>query len=416
MSQRRRVVITGLGVLTPIGNDVPSFWEAALKGSNGIRRVEHFDVSDMPVKIAGMIQGFDPSTVMDSKDARKTDPFVHFAIAAAVEAVRDSGMDFSKHDPYRVGVIMGTGIGGLQEIESGSHTLFGRGPGRVNPFFIPKLMPNAGAANVAIYFGIKGPNYTSTSACAASAHAVGVALRTIQYGDADIVLSGGSEAPVSRLGMAGFCAARAMAADRNDDPEHASRPFDANRSGFVMGEGAGVLVLEELEHAKKRGAKIYAEVVGFGATDDAFHITAPSEDGEGAIACMKIAMKDGGLNPEDVSYINAHGTSTLLNDKTESLAIRRVLGEQANKVLVSSTKSMVGHLLGGSGGVELVAAAMSLHQQKVHPTRNWENRDPSCDLDYIPGSGRDAKVTAVLKNSFGFGGHNATIALRAFEG
>ncbi len=414
MSQRRRVVITGLGAITPIGNDVRSFWEAALGGSNGIRKIEHFDVSDMPVKIAGMIQGFEASSVMDAKEARKTDPFVHFAIAAAVEAVRDSGLDLAGYDPYRIGVIIGTGIGGLQEIESGSHTLYGRGPGRVNPFFIPKLMPNAGSANVAIQFGLKGPNYTPTSACAASAHAVGVAMRTIQFGDADIVLSGGSEAPVSRLGMAGFCAARAMASDRNDDPEHASRPFDAKRSGFVMGEGAGVLVLEELEHAKKRGAKIYAEVSGFGATDDAFHITAPSDDGEGAMACMRIAMKDAGLNPEDVSYINAHGTSTLLNDKTETLAVKRVLGEHAKKVLMSSTKSMIGHLLGGSGGVELVAAALSLAEQKVHPTRNWENRDPDCDLDYIPGSGRDAKVKAVLKNSFGFGGHNATVALKAF--
>jgi len=415
MSQRRRVVVTGLGVVSPIGSGVGKFWAAALSGANGVAKITSFEVSDMPVRIAGLVTDFDVSTVMDTKEARKTDPFVHFAVGAAKEAMVDSGLDVSKEDPYRIGVILGTGIGGLQEIESGSTTLYSRGPTRINPFFIPKLMPNAGSANVAISFGLKGPNYTPTSACAASAHAVGTALRTIQYGDADVVLTGGSEATISRLGMSGFCAARAMAADRNDDPEHASRPFDKDRSGFVMGEGAGVLVLEELEHAKKRGAKIYCEVVGFGATDDAFHITAPSDDGEGAVACMKMAMKDGGLNAEDISYINAHGTSTELNDKTESLAVKKTLGEAvARKIAMSSTKSMTGHLLGGSGGIELVACAMSIFDSKVHPTRNYTTPDPNCDLDYVPGAARDMKVNAILKNSFGFGGHNATIAMKRF--
>jgi 3-oxoacyl-[acyl-carrier-protein] synthase II len=416
MQGRRRVVVTGLGAVTPIGSTVARFWEAALAGTNGIEKITVFNVEDMPVKIAGMVKDFDPTSCMDAKEARKTDPFVHFAVGAAKEAIADSGLDVSKFDPYRLGVIMGTGIGGLQEIESGSTTLYSRGPGRVNPFFIPKLMPNAGAANVAIQFGMKGPNYTPTSACAASAHAAGVALRTIQYGDADLVVTGGSEAPVSRLGMSGFCAARAMAADRNDDPSHASRPFDKDRSGFVMGEGGGVLIFEELEHARKRGAKIYCEVAGFGATDDAFHITAPSDTGEGATECMKIAMRDGGLNAEDITYINAHGTSTQLNDKSESAAARAVLGAHADKVCLSSTKSMIGHLLGGSGGVEMIACVKSIETGNVHPTRNWTTRDPECPLDYIPGAARSLKVKAVLKNSFGFGGHNATMAFKRFEG
>lgn len=413
---RRRVVVTGLGTVCPIGNDVPTFWDNALKGANGVRRIEGFDVSDMTVQIAAQVRDFDPSLFLDRKEVRKTDPFVHFAVGAATEAVEDSGLDLSKLDPYRVGVILGSGIGGIIEIQDGSETLVARGPGRVSPFFIPKLMPNAASAHVAIKYGFKGVNFTTASACAASNHAVGTALRQIQYGDADVMITGGSEAPVCRLGMSGFCAARAMAADRNDDPEHASRPFDRDRSGFVMGEGSGILVLEELEHAKARGATIYCEVVGYGATDDAHHITAPVEGGEGAFNSMRLAMEDGRLNASDISYVNAHGTSTELNDKTESLAIARLLGDHAKNIGISSTKSMVGHLLGGSGGVELVACAKTLQTQSVHPTRNHTNPGDDCALDYIAEGARNVPVNALLKNSFGFGGHNATLALKRFNG
>lgn len=414
-SGRRRVVVTGLGVVSPIGSDVDTFWSAALAGTSGIAKVEHFDVSDMPCQIAGMVKDFDVEKYLDKREARKTDPVVHFALGAAKQALEDSGLDISKEDPYMLGCILGSGIGGMEEIEQGARVLMEKGPGRMNPFFIPKLMLNACAGQVAIHLGLKGPNYCTASACAATNHAVGVALRTIQYGDADVVFTGGSEATVGRLGMSGFCAARAMCTDRNDDPDHASRPFDKDRSGFVLGEGAGVLVLEELEHAKARGAKIYCEVAGFAATDDSHHITAPSEDGEGALNSMLRAMKDGGLNAEDVTYINAHGTSTPLNDKAESMAIRRALGDHADKVMVSSTKSMIGHLLGGSGSVELVGCAKSIESGKVHPTRNYTTPDPECDLDYIPGEAREVEVKSLLKNSFGFGGHNATVAFKKFE-
>lgn len=415
-AQRRRVVVTGLGAVTPIGNTVAEFWNAALEGKNGISKITHIKVDDMPCQIAGMVKGFDASTVLDRKLARQTDPFVHFALAAAIEAAKDAGIDFTKEDPTRSGVILGSGIGGMQEIQDGAEILFARGPSRQSPFFIPKLMLNAAAGQLAINFGIRGPNWSCASACASTNHAVGSAMRSIQYGDADIMFTGGSEATIGRLGMSGFCAARAMATDRNEDPEHASRPFDKNRSGFVMGEGGGILLLEELNHAKKRGAKIYAELCGYGASDDAYHITSPSESGVGALECMTAAMRDGRLNQEDITYVNAHGTSTLYNDRTESKAIRAALGAHADKALVSSTKSMIGHLLGGSGGVELVAAVMTIHTGRVHPTRNYEVADPECDLNYVPNTAREAPVKAVLKNSFGFGGHNATIALRRFEG
>jgi len=415
-SRRRRVVVTGLGVVSPIGSTVQSFWDAALAGTNGISKVEHFDVSDMPCQIAGLVKDFNAEDWIDKREVRKTDPVVHYALASAKQALEDSGLDLSKEDPYMIGSILGSGIGGMAEIEIGAETLFKKGPSRMNPFFIPKLMLNACAGQVAIHLGLKGPNYCTASACAATNHAVGVALRTIQYGDADVIFTGGSEATVGRLGMSGFCAARAMCADRNDDPEHASRPFDKDRSGFVLGEGAGILVLEELEHAKARGAKIYCEVSGFAATDDSHHITAPSDDGEGALNSMLRAMKDARLNPEDVTYINAHGTSTPLNDKAESAAIRRALGDAANKVMVSSTKSMTGHLLGGSGSIELVGCAKAIETKRVHPTRNYTTPDPDCDLDYIPNEGRELEVNALLKNSFGFGGHNATLAFTRFQG
>ncbi|MCK6439622.1 MAG: beta-ketoacyl-ACP synthase II [Planctomycetes bacterium] len=414
MSERRRVVVTGLGAITPLGNDVTTFWEAAVAGKNGIEKVTHTTVDDMNCHIGGTIKNFDPTTFLDKKLARQTDPCVHYALGAAMEALKDSGLDATKEDPYRIGVILGSGIGGMREIEEGCTILVQKGPGRMNPFFIPKLMLNAASGQIAIQLGLKGPNWSTASACASANHAVGSALRSIQYGDADVIFTGGTEATLGRLGMSGFCAARAMCSDHNDDPAHASRPFDKNRSGFVMGEGAGILVLEELEHAKKRGAKIYCEVAGYGATDDAFHITAPSDDGEGAAVCMQLTLKDAKLNPEQIGYVNAHGTSTPHNDRTETKAIRRALGAHAEKALISSTKSMIGHLLGGSGGVELVACVKTIETGRVHPTRNYETPDPECDLNYVPNEGREARVDATLKNSFGFGGHNATIALKRF--
>lgn len=408
---RRRVVITGLGVVSPVGNDVPTFWNAVLSGANGIGHVPEFVEAGLTTSICGRLKGFNAEEIIgDRKYVRQTDPFVHYAVVASAQALKDSGLNLDVSDRNRAGAIIGSGIGGLEEIQDGNRTLIERGPKRINPFFIPKLMLNAAAGNVAIRFGLKGPNFATASACAAANHALGMAFRTIQYGDADVMLAGGTEAACTVLGMAGFCAARAMST-RNDDPEHASRPFDKDRDGFVMGEGAGVLVFEELEHAQKRGARIYAEVVGFGATDDAFHMTSPSEDGDGAIRSMAAAVRDAGLKPEDVTYINAHGTSTEYNDRTETLAVKKLFGDHARKLMISSTKSMIGHLLGASGAVELVATALAVANDKVPPTRNLTNPDPLCDLDYVPHEGRSAVVKVALSNSFGFGGHNATIAL-----
>lgn len=408
---RRRVVITGLGAICPLGNDVATFWNRALKGENGIERHEDLVTAGLTTTIAGRVRGFDPAMVFnDRKYARQTDPFVHYAVFAADQAIKDSGLNLEQVNRERVGCIIGSGIGGLQEIQEGNSILIHRGPGRISPFFIPKLMLNAAAGNVAIRFGLKGPNYATASACAAANHALGAALRTIQYGDADVMVTGGTEAAVTVLGMAGFCSARAMS-QRNDDPEHASRPFDKERDGFVMGEGAGIAVFEELEHARKRGANIICEVVGFGSTDDAYHMTSPSEDGEGAVRSMEMAVRDAGLAPQDVTYINAHGTSTEYNDKTETLAIKKLFGDHARKLMVSSTKSMVGHLLGASGAVELVVTALAIQKDMVPPTRNLTVADPDCDLDYVPHEGRSAKVSVAISNSFGFGGHNATIAL-----
>ncbi|MCA8917610.1 MAG: beta-ketoacyl-ACP synthase II [Planctomycetes bacterium] len=416
VTQRRRVVITGLGVLSPIGNDVPSFWDAAMKGANGIESQQDFIDAGLTTTVAGRLRNYDAVELLggDRKYVRQTDPFVHYAVIAAGQALQDSGIDREKTDMERVGAIIGSGIGGLEEIMDGNRTLIERGPRRINPFFIPKLMLNAASGNVAIRFGLKGPNFATASACASANHAIGMALRTIQYGDAEVILTGGSEAACTVLGLAGFCSARAMST-RNDDPEHASRPFDKERDGFVMGEGAGVVVFEELEHAKARGAKIYAEVCGFGQTDDAYHMTSPSEDGEGATRSMLLAVKDSGVTPDAVSYINAHGTSTEYNDRTESLAVHKAFGDHAKKLAISSTKSMVGHLLGASGAVELVATALAVQNDLVPPTRNLTNPDPACDLDYVPHEGRSMKVEVALSNSFGFGGHNATVALRKYK-
>jgi 3-oxoacyl-[acyl-carrier-protein] synthase II len=417
MSQnhRRRVVITGLGVVSPIGNDVPTFWDAALRGANGIELQQEYVDAGLTTTIAGRLKGFDAEALIgDRKYVRQTDPFVHYAVVASQQALDDSKLDRASTDMTRVGAIIGSGIGGLEEIMDGNRTLIERGPRRINPFFIPKLMLNAASGNVAIRFGLRGPNFATASACASANHALGMALRTIQYGDADVILAGGTEAACTVLGLAGFCAARAMST-RNDDPAHASRPFDKERDGFVMGEGAGVLVFEELEHARARGAQIYCEVAGFGQTDDAFHMTSPSEDGEGAMRSMLLAVKDTGSRPEDVTYINAHGTSTEYNDRTETLAVKKAFGDHAGKLMLSSTKSMVGHLLGASGAVELVATALAIKNGLVPPTRNLTVPDPDCDLDYVPHEGRSADINVALSNSFGFGGHNATVALRKFK-
>ena len=413
--QRRRVVITGLGVICPVGNDVPSFWNAVLKGENGIERHEDFVQAGLTTTIAGRVKGFDAAAAFnDRKYARQTDPFVHFAVFASDQALKDSGLVLDSEDRTRIGCVIGSGIGGLEEIQDGNRILLQRGPGRINPFFIPKLMLNAGAGNVAIRFGLKGPNFATASACAAANHALGVAFRTIQYGDADVMVAGGSEAPCTVLGMAGFCAARAMS-QRNDDPGHASRPFDKNRDGFVMGEGAGISIFEELEHARKRGAKIYAEVVGFGSTDDAFHMTTPSEDGEGAMRSMDMALRDGGIRPEQVSYINAHGTSTEYNDRTETLAIKKLFKDHAPRLLVSSTKSMIGHAMGAAGAIEAYVCAKVIETGCIPPTINYRHPDPELTLDYVPNTARSADIRVALSNSMGLGGHNSSVILRRFE-
>jgi 3-oxoacyl-[acyl-carrier-protein] synthase II len=412
---RRKVVITGIGMVTPLGLDRETSFHAMLEGDNGIGLISTFDTTNFTTRIAGEVKNFDPKTALDPKEARRLDRFVHLSGVAAAEAVEDSGLDFTKENPDRCGSICGTGIGGLLEIEAQHIVLLQNGPSRVKPLLIPKLMMNAMSAHISMKFGLKGPNWVTASACASAAHALGSALRAIQYEEADIMVAGGSEAAVTQLGIAGFCSMGAMST-RNDAPERASRPFDKDRDGFVMGEGAAILVLEDLEHARKRGAKIYCELAGFGATADAFHITAPSEQAEGAQRSMRLALTDAGLKPAEIDYINAHGTSTPINDPNETAAIKIVMGDQARKVMVSSTKSMIGHLLGASAAVEAAVCALSIARNVVHPTRNLENPDPQCDLDYVPGKAREAKLDGVLSNSLGFGGHNATLAFRRFTG
>lgn len=431
----RRVVITGLGIVTSLGAKVDEFWNNLLAGKSGISTVERFDPSEFTTQIAGEIKNWDPGWYIDRRNARHLDLFSQYGHVAAQDAIADAGflkahsdptkppaewtdeerfVDPAKVDPVRFGAILGSGIGGLTEIENQHNLLRDKGPRRVSPFLIPSIMLNAASGGVAIRFGLRGPNYSTASACAAGTHAIGVAFRHIKYGDAEVMLGGASEATITKLAMAGFCQARAMST-RNDDPTRASRPFDRDRDGFVMGEGAGVLCFEELEHAKRRGARIYAEVIGMGATDDATHITAPSPEGEGARRAMQMAIAESGLALEDFGYLNAHGTSTELNDRMETLAIRDTFGDHAKKLCVSSSKSMIGHLLGASGGAELVATVMSIYQQKVHPTANLENPGEGCDLDYIADGARDWKFRAALSNSFGFGGHNASIAIKVYE-
>ncbi|MFP3158489.1 MAG: beta-ketoacyl-ACP synthase II [Hydrogenobaculum sp.] len=408
----RRVVITGIGVVSPIGNNVNDFWQNLVAGKSGIDTISSFDPDKygLTVKIAAEVKNFNPEDYFDKKDAQKFSDFIKFAYAAAMEAMKDADLENANIDKDRVGVIVGTGIGGLKDIEEQHEILNEKGARRVSPFFIPYGIANMASGIIAIKYGFRGPNYCVVSACATGNHSIGDAFRIIQRGDADIMIAGGTESAITPLGIAGFASLKALST-RNDEPQKASRPFDKDRDGFVMGEGAGILILEEYEYAKKRGAKIYAEIKGYAATDDAFHVTAPCSDGEGAAMCMRLALKDASLNPEDIDYINAHGTSTPLNDKIETLAIKKVFKDHAYKLKISSNKSMIGHLLGAASAVEAVASVKTIETGIIPPTINLENPDPECDLDYVPNKAIQYDVRNVLSNSFGFGGTNACIIL-----
>jgi 3-oxoacyl-[acyl-carrier-protein] synthase II len=406
----RRVVITGMGLITPLGQTLDEFWGNLREGKSGIDRISSFDPSEFSSQMSGEVKGFDPEKWIDARDVKRIDRFSHFAIAAANEAAKNAGLDLAGKDPYRYGAIMGSGIGGFYEIESTTRTLLDRGPKRISPFFIPKVMMNSCSAHVAMRFGLKGPNFVTASACASSNHAMACAYSTIKSNEADVIVTGGSEAAMTPLGLGGFCALKALST-RNDDPQKASRPFDKDRDGFVLSEGCGVLIFEELEHAKKRGATICGEVLGVGQSDDAHHITAPVEDGAGAAMAMQLALKNSGINTGEVSYINAHGTSTPYNDRSETRAIKTVFGDYAYKLPISSTKSMIGHLLGGAAAVELIATVLCIKNSIVHPTINYETPDPDCDLDYVPNAAREHTVNVAISNSFGFGGHNACLCV-----
>lgn len=409
---RRRAVITGLGTVNPLGLCVPDYWRGLLAGQSGIAPITLFNTADFKVHIGGEVKGFDPSPFLDHRDIRRSDRFTQFALVATCEAAKDSGIDFAKEDPFRCGCILGSGIGGLAEFEDGAKTLHERGPSRLGPMLIPKMIANAASGNISIKFGLRGPNTTVSTACSSAAHAIGDSLMAIRNGQADVMVTGGSEAAITPLGLGGFIACRALSR-RNDAPTLASRPFDKDRDGFVLSEGAGILVLEEYERAKARGATIYCEVCGVGNTADANHITDPHEDGIGAAAAMRAAIDDAGWNTNDVQYLNAHGTSTPVGDKAETKAIKAAFGDHARKLMISSTKSMIGHLLGASGGVETIACALSIKQGVLHPTINLQNQDfeDGCDLDYIPNHAREFRVRKLLSNSFGFGGHNCSLAL-----
>jgi 3-oxoacyl-[acyl-carrier-protein] synthase II len=404
----RRVVITGLGALTPVGNTVEEFWSSLIQGRSGIGPITRFDATDFPTRIAGEVRNFDPLNFVDKKEARRLDPYLQYAVAGSVLAVRDAGLDTDKVDATRFGVLIGSGIGGIQTLLENHKALLERGPDRVSPFFIPMLIINMASGLVSMRFGAKGPNSSVVTACATGNHAIGDAFRIIQRGDADIMIAGGAEAIIIPLTIAGFCAVKAMTT-RNDEPQRASRPFDAERDGFVCSEGAGIVVLESREHALRRDARIYAEVRGYGMSGDAHHMTAPDPEGDGAARSMAAALRDAGIAPEDVGYINAHGTSTPYNDKFETLAIKRVFGEHARRLAVSSTKSMTGHLLGAAGGIEAIATALALHHGVLPPTINYEHPDPECDLDYVPNQARKQDVELAASNAFGFGGTNATL-------
>ncbi len=413
--QKRRVVVTGLGIISPLGSGVEKFWQAMVAGKSGVAPIKKFDASKFDSRIAAEVKDYNAETHFNPKDARKISLFIQYAIVAAREAVANANFKMAETDPHRVGVVIGSGIGCIKSAEEEYQKYIEKGPGRISPFFIPKMIINEAAGHVSIDTGAKGPATCSVTACATGTTCIGDAFKMIQYGEIDAAFAGGTEAAVSILGIGGFCALRALST-RNDAPEKASRPFDKDRDGFVMGEGAGVVVLEELEFAKKRGANILAEIVGFGQTSDAFHSTAPEDSGEGAARAMADAVRWGGLKLTDVDYINAHGTSTSLNDKIESLAIKKAFGDHARKLAVSSTKSMTGHLLGAAGAVEVAACVLAIRDQIMPPTINYTTPDPDCDLDYVPNEARKGKVKLAISNSLGFGGHNATLAVKKFEG
>ncbi len=413
--QMRRVVVTGMGAVTPIGLTVKEFWANALAGKSGIANITYFDTTQYDTKFAGELKGFDPHNYMDRKLAQRVDQFTQYGLAAAEEAIKDSGVNLENENKERVGVVFGSGIGGFKTFQTQVGNLFeAKGPHRISPFFIPMMIPDIAAGRISIKYGLKGPNYATVSACATASHAIGDSLMLIQRGVVDMMVCGGSEAGICEMGIGGFNALKALST-KNDTPEKASRPFDKNRDGFVMGEGGGIMILEELEHAKARGAKIYAELAGMGFTGDAHHITEPAPGGEGAQRSIKMALNDAGLNPTDIDYVNAHGTSTYYNDKYETNAIKTVFGDHAKKLVVNSTKSMIGHLLGAAGVIGAIATVMSVVNDEVHPTINYETPDPECDLNYVPNKAIKKTVNAAICNAFGFGGHNATLCFTKFR-
>jgi 3-oxoacyl-[acyl-carrier-protein] synthase II len=414
MAGARRVVVTGVGAVTPVGNTAEEFWAALIQGKSGIGPITRFDAAPLPTKIAGEVKGFDSLRYIDKKDDRKLDPFLKYALACAVMAVEDAGLNVERVDGTRFGVLVGSGIGGITTLLETHKVLLEKGPDRVSPFFIPMLIINMASGLISMRFGAKGPNSSIVTACATGNHAIGDAMKIIQRDDADVMIAGGSEAIIIPLTFAGFCQMKAMST-RNDEPTRASRPFDAARDGFVCGEGGGLLVLESLDHALARDARIYAEVVGYGMTGDAHHMTAPDPEADGAARAMTLAVRDAGIEPSTVGYINAHGTSTPYNDKSETMAIKRVFGEHARKLAVSSTKSMTGHLLGAAGGIEAIATTLAIHHGVLPPTINYENPDPDCDLDYVPNQARKQDVEIALSNAFGFGGTNATLVFRKYR-
>jgi len=413
--QENRVVVTGLGVISAVGNDVVSFWDALKNGKSGIGPITSFDASKFDSRIAGEVKGFDPALYgMGFKEVKRMDKFVQYAVACAKQAITESGLDLKIEDRDRIGALIGSGIGSLHTIEEEHKIFLAKGPSRLSPFLIPMLIVNEAAGQVGIVYGLKGPNSCVATACASGSHAIGDAFRILERGDADVMITGGTESCVVATGVGGFCALKALS-KRNDDPKKASRPFDRERDGFVIAEGCGLVVLETLDHAQKRNAKIIAEISGYGMTCDAYHMTAPDPEGDGAARAMILAMKDAKVNPEDVGYVNAHGTSTKLNDKTETLSMKKALGAHAKKVMISSTKSMTGHLLGAAGGVEFVACCLAIRDGVIPPTTNYEYPDPDCDLDYVPNTARLAKVDVCMSNSLGFGGHNASLLVRRFK-
>ena len=410
----RRVVVTGLGVVTPVGNDVPAMWSALLAGRSGVGTIGSFDASAFESQVAAEVKGFDPSRYLSPKEIKRTERFTQFAIAASKQAVADAGLSVDREDPFRCGVIIGSGMGSMRLIEEQHSVFLSKGPKKITPFMIPMLICNMAPGHVAMDLGFKGPNFCTTTACASGAHGIGEAFRIIQRGGADVMLGGGTESCITPMAVGGFCALMALSR-RNDEPARASRPFDKERDGFVMGEGAGIMVLEELEHAKKRGARIYAEMAGYGLSADAYHMTAPDPEGAGAANAMATALEDARLRPDQIAYLDAHGTSTELNDKIETLAIKKAFGPAAKTAAVSSTKSMTGHLIGAAGGVEAVISVRAITHGMMPPTVNYEHPDPDCDLDYIPNQARQAAVEVALSNSLGFGGHNATVIFKAFH-